>query len=104
METPTMLYKHPIDENGNPTGTHEIHGSRFDYIIVDAKDIEEHIKLGWSRCTSIAKEVAQKTTSLRDELETKAKELKIKIKKNMQDSEIMALIEEAIKDVKDVVD
>ena len=99
-----MLYKHPLDENNNPIGVHEIHGSRFDYIIVAAKDIEEHIKLGWSRCTSIAKEISQKETSLREELESKAKELKIKVTKKMQDSEIMALIEKAIEEVENVMD
>lgn len=49
-----MLYKHP--------GVHEIHGDKFDYVIVDEKDVDEAIAAGWRLTTTDAKEVKPKKT------------------------------------------
>ena len=43
----TMLYKHP--------GPHEIHGDKFDYVIVEDDAIEAAIKDGWALTTDEAK-------------------------------------------------
>jgi hypothetical protein len=45
-----MLYKHP--------GVHEIHGDKFDYIIVDADDaaaLSDALEAGWFFTTTEAK-------------------------------------------------
>lgn len=42
----TMLYKHP--------GPHEIHGGKFDYIIVDDGKIDAAIADGWAMTTTEA--------------------------------------------------
>jgi len=42
-----MLYKHP--------GQHDIHGDKFDYIIVDEADVDAKVKEGWSKSTDEAK-------------------------------------------------
>lgn len=42
----TMLYKHP--------GIHEIHGNKFNYIVVDDDQIEDTIADGWHLTTTDA--------------------------------------------------
>lgn len=42
-----MLYKHP--------GPHDIHGDKFDYIIVDEADVDAKVKEGWAKSTDEAK-------------------------------------------------
>ena len=42
----TMLYKHP--------GIHEIHGNKFNYIVVDDDQIENTIADGWHLTTTDA--------------------------------------------------
>lgn len=52
-----MLYKHP--------GPHEIHGDKFDHIIVDEGDVESAIKDGWCKTTGEAKAGSAKRTRAR---------------------------------------
>lgn len=47
----TMLYKYP--------GPHDIHGDKFDYVIVDDEAIEQALSEGWSLTTAEAKEAAE---------------------------------------------
>ena len=47
MKNPTMLYKHP--------GAHEMHGDKFDYIVVDEQDVDQAKKDGWHLTTTEAK-------------------------------------------------
>lgn len=42
-----MLYKHP--------GPHDIHGDKFDYIVVDEADVDAKVKEGWAKSTDEAK-------------------------------------------------
>lgn len=42
-----MLYKHP--------GPHDIHGDKFDYIVVDEGDVDAMVKEGWAKTTDEAK-------------------------------------------------
>jgi uncharacterized protein YmfQ (DUF2313 family) len=93
MKNATMLYRHP--------GLYEIHGDRFDYIIVDADEegaIDQALADGWHLTTDEAKgvvsEVDPETT--RDELEAKAKELGITPQSNMKDATIAKKIKEAL--------
>lgn len=41
-----MLYKHP--------GKHKLHGNMFDYIIVEADEVQQKVKDGWSTSTTNA--------------------------------------------------
>jgi uncharacterized phage infection (PIP) family protein YhgE len=43
-----MLYRHP--------GEHEIHGDKFDYVIVEEDDVEEYLDAGWFETTGEALE------------------------------------------------
>lgn len=43
----TMLYKAP--------GPHDVHGGKFDYIVVADEEIEAHIAQGWHKTTTEAK-------------------------------------------------
>jgi len=54
----TMLYKHP--------GPHDIHGDKFDYLIVEDDAIEAAIKDGWSLTTDEAKAGPAKPTRARN--------------------------------------
>jgi hypothetical protein len=47
-----MLYK--------AGGKHEIHGGKFDYIVVDESEVEAKLKEGWFKTTPEALEAAQK--------------------------------------------
>lgn len=42
-----MLYKYP--------GSHDMHGDKFDYIIVDESEVDAKVKAGWSKTTDEAK-------------------------------------------------
>lgn len=63
-----MLYKHP--------GSHEIHGDKFDYIIVDADDasaLSDALDAGWHLTTTEAKAAAstvEETSVVAEYLET----------------------------------
>jgi hypothetical protein len=85
MLTPTMLYKYP--------GKHEIHGSTFDYIIVDESEIDDALKLGWHRSTDEAK---NNSPASRSELEIKAGELGIKFDGRTSDRKLEDLISTAL--------
>lgn len=41
-----MLYKHP--------GKHKLHGNMFDYIIVEADEVQQKVKEGWCTTTTNA--------------------------------------------------
>ena len=47
MRDSIMLYKHP--------GPHEIHGDKFDYIIVHGNQMDSYLAQGWSLTTDEAK-------------------------------------------------
>lgn len=47
----TMLYKYP--------GPHEIHGDKFDYVIVEDDKIDDAIDSGWFLTTTEAKSANQ---------------------------------------------
>ena len=65
MKNATMLYKFP--------GAHEMHGAKFDYIIVDEQDIDQAKKDGWHLTTTGAKEAAEGTTTEAPKAPAKAK-------------------------------
>lgn len=93
MIEPTMLYKWP--------GKHHIHNDKFDYIIVDSCDIDQHLKQGWSLTMDDAKQatpaVADDSKPTRAELEQKAVELGIRIHGKMADKTIAQMIDDRIK-------
>jgi len=93
MKSPTMLYKHP--------GKHEIHGSTFDYIIVDEVDIEQAIKNGWFLNTDEAKagflENSDSTDIKKEEMIQKAESLGIKIDKRWSNETLLDKINQALK-------
>lgn len=72
-----MLYKHP--------GKHELHGDKFDYIVVDELEVDKALNDGWYKTTPEALEnsnVIDVTPNdddapTREELEAKATELEI---------------------------
>jgi hypothetical protein len=87
-----MLYKHP--------GQHEIHGSNFDYIIVDESDIEQAIKDGWFLTTEEAKssfsEVSDSTDATKEEMIQKAESLGIKVDKRWSVETLLDKIKQAM--------
>jgi hypothetical protein len=96
---PLMLYK--------AGGPHEIHGGKFDTLIVE--DASEHQAAqddGWHLTTTEAKEAAEKpaepasTTDgaplSRAELEQKAKELEITFSPNISDKKLAERIQEKL--------
>lgn len=93
MNSPTMLYKHP--------GQHEIHGSTFDYIIVDESDVEQAIKDGWFLTTDEAKnsfsEVSDFTDATKEEMIQKAESLGIKVDKRWSVETLLDKINQALK-------
>ena len=93
MKSPTMLYKHP--------GQHEIHGSNFDYIIVDESDIEQAIKDGWFLTTDEAKasfsEVLDSVDATKEEMIQKAESLGIKVDKRWSVETLLDKINQALK-------
>lgn len=99
MKNPTMLYKHP--------GPHEIHGSHFDYVIVDAGEdgqLEKAIADGWSLTTPEALQKAGPSPVIpddnapptREELITKAKELGLSFGPNTSSKKLGDMIESAL--------
>ncbi len=93
MKSTTMLYKHP--------GQHEIHGSNFDYIIVDESDVEQSIKDGWFLTTDEAKnsfsKVSDSTDATKEEMIQKAESLGIKVDKRWSDETLLDKINQALK-------
>ena len=97
MSKKTMLYKHP--------GSHDIHGDKFDYIIVEDADIDASVKDGWSLTTVEAvngKKKAKASNSkddgpTREEMKEKAKELELEYPKNISNVKLLALIEDKLK-------
>jgi hypothetical protein len=101
MKNATMLYKAP--------GPHEIHGSHFDYIVVDADEegaIDAAKEAGWFETTPEAKAAYDATKApeiklppndllgpTRAELEQKANELKLKFSAKTTDEELGKLIQ-----------
>ena len=100
MKNPTMLYKHP--------GAHEMHGDKFDYIVVDEQDVDQAKKDGWHLTTTEAKAKTKdqaKTAEAvaddnaaptREELEAKATELGIKFDGRTSDTKLGSLIAKAL--------
>lgn len=95
--TPTMLYKTP--------GPHDIHGGKFDYIIVDSDDeqaLGDAIRSGWRLTTAAALELAAEAANdnappTREELEAKATELGLKFDGRTSDKKLGELISTALK-------
>lgn len=100
MKNPTMLYKHP--------GAHEIHGDKFDYVVVDDHEVDQAKKDGWSLTTTEAKAKTKAPAKsaeavaddnappTREELEAKATELGIKFDGRTSDSKLGGLIAKAL--------
>lgn len=65
MKNPTMLYKFP--------GAHEMHGDKFDYVIVDEDEIAQAKKDGWHLTTTGAKEASETATTEAPKAPAKAK-------------------------------
>ena len=95
MKNATMLYKSP--------GPHEIHGGKFDYIIVDECDIGQAKADGWFLTTPEAKLAAELPAApvdalpTRDEIEVKARELGIAFDGRTSNKTLLAKIDEALK-------
>lgn len=90
MINPTMLYK---------LGNHiEIEGLKYEYTIVDEKEISEKLKEGWYLTTTEAKKVDTNDDGdiTREEMEFKAKELGIKFDGRMSNKNLLAKIEEKL--------
>ena len=77
-----MLYKHP--------GKHEIHGDKFDYIIVDSSDVEKNLKDGWHKTTTDAINSLKNVSSdtIEKEVEDKPKTTRGRPKKTNADKQV----------------
>lgn len=92
----TMLYRCP--------GSHEIHGGKFDYVIVDDDKIEDAVADGWFLTTPEAKAAHEESLKTQDdytpptraELEQKANELGLKFDGRTTDKKLAALIAEKV--------
>lgn len=89
-----MLYKHP--------GKHKIHGDKFDYIIVDEKDVNDALIKGWFKTTPEAlnaskgkKSDSKPNSDDREELLEEAKELGIDFHPNIGIGKLKQRIQEA---------
>lgn len=97
----TNIYPRMLFKVGGP---HEIHGGRFDYVIVTDEDAEEKaLASGWFLTTGEACEkkdslVADDAPPTRAELERKATELNIKFDGRTTDTKLAEKIEAALKD------
>lgn len=100
MNNPTMLYRCP--------GPHEIHGGKFDYVIVDEDEVAGKLQEGWFATTGEAKEAHEaslidgdskddESAPTRAELEAKATELGIKFDGRTKDKALADKIEAALK-------
>lgn len=99
----TMLYQHP--------GPHQIHGGRFDYVVVPDEHIEEKLAEGWHLTTDAAKAASDAATASaqatadddaapnRDELKAKAKELGLEFPANVPTSRLAEMVAHALKAV-----
>jgi len=97
-----MLYKHP--------GIHEIHGDKFDTLIVDSvEELEEALEDGWFETTPEAldnsdnnvnsssdEDVDETTPPTREEVLQKAQELGVEFKTNTTTTVILKRIEEKL--------
>lgn len=89
-----MVFKHP--------GIHEMHGDKFDYLIVDDDDIESALADGWSLTTDQAKHKPPAEPPISDdpatraELEQKAGELGIKFDGRTSDAKLAKAIADAL--------
>lgn len=89
----TMLYRCP--------GSHDIHGGKFDYVIVSDDDVKQAIADGWFLTTPEAKAAYEDAITpkvhsgkpTRDELEQKATELGIPFSAKVSDKKLGDLIE-----------
>ena len=105
MKNATMLYKAP--------GPHELHGGRFDYVIVGEDDVPGALLDGWFSTTPEAQAAyeeslkpkqipaaeilpADDAPATREELEAKAKELEIKFDGRTSDKKLGDLIAAAL--------
>jgi hypothetical protein len=97
MSNTTMLYKAP--------GSHEIHGGRFDYTIVNDDQIEATLAAGWYLTTTEAKaaheaalqDAADNAPPTRDELKRKADELGLSYPGNIPTEKLSAMVDAALK-------
>lgn len=103
-----MLYKAP--------GPHEIHGGKYDYVIVEDDAVEEAIADGWFLTTPEAKDAymatqvggvvgasvderpEESTAPTRAELEQKAEELGIKVDGRWSDKKVAWAIADKLKE------
>lgn len=74
LETPTMLYKYP--------GPHKIDDGYYDYCIVDASEVENKIKEGWSKTIAEAKN--SKTEKKNEKKEISEEEVKDALKEDSE--------------------
>jgi hypothetical protein len=107
MSEPTMVYKSP--------GKHKIHGGNYDYKIVNAvaedgkaSELDEALSEGWFKTTKEASDGVpldgetadgvplDDEAPTREELETKAAELKISFQKNTSNAALLKKIEKAL--------
>lgn len=94
MKPNTMLYKAP--------GPHDIHGGKFDHVVVDDEFIQDKLAEGWFLTTTEAAEAyaAQKLAApveapdTREDMERKARDLGIKFDGRTTDKKLAFLIEE----------
>lgn len=95
MKEATMLYRHP--------GPHEIHGGKFDYIVVDADDVPATVAQGWRRTTGEALDASKPKTVMavnmddnapptRIEMEMEAARLGLEYDGRIGDKKLAALI------------
>ena len=96
-----MLYK--------SDGSQKIHGGMFDTLIVEQDGLEDALNDGWFKSTSEALDVdpveeqakhdaESEAKPTREEMETKAKELDISFSPNIGDDNLLARIQQALKD------
>ena len=97
MKFPTMVYRCP--------GPHTGHGCTYAFLgIADQSELNAALEDGWHKTlpeamgqTSEQKELEQKDVApTREELEQKAKELKIRFGKGTSDAELLELINDEL--------
>jgi hypothetical protein len=97
MTDQTMLYKAP--------GPHDIHGGKFDHIIVNDDQIEGTLAAGWYLTTTEAKaaheatlqQAADNAPPTRDELKRKADKMGLQYPSNIPTDKLAAQVEAALK-------
>ena len=95
MENPVMLYK--------AGGPHDIHGGKFDYVIVEDADVAEKLGEGWHLTTPEALAAGDNEPELdddapptRDELKQKLTALGVVFARNASDEKLTELLAEAL--------